>query len=255
MLLNVSHIQHFSLGDGLGIRTTVFLKGCNLHCPWCHNPETLTEAPVTLTYPNAGMTVHAGQWMEVADVAGAVLADQDFYGNDGGATISGGEPLLQAQGVAQLCRTLRQAGIHTVIDTAACVPWASVEAVLPYADCFYVDWKTWDAANYRTVIGGDMALVTDNLRRLTALGADVHARVPVIPGFNDALADAEKIAEQLAACGVKHVDLLPFHRLGSGKYAAMGTDYAYRDTQPPSREQLQALADIYRPHFVTHIEQ
>lgn len=254
MQLFVSHIQYFSLGDGPGIRTTVFLKGCNLRCPWCHNPETLSNAPQTLMYPQTGIRVKSGRWMDVEDILSAALTDRDFYSADGGVTVSGGEPMLQWEGVAQLCRMLHKQGIHTLIDTAACVQWAAFEAVRAYADCFYVDWKTPDACVYRDVIGGDAALVRSNLLGLVESGARVHARVPVIPGVNDTQDACLRMADQLASCGVQHVDLLPFHRLGSSKYAALGMPYPYRDVPPPARERLEELSNVFRPRFQVRIE-
>ncbi|MBP5730137.1 MAG: 4Fe-4S cluster-binding domain-containing protein, partial [Clostridia bacterium] len=102
--LNVSCVQHFSTGDGPGIRTTVFLKGCNLHCPWCHNPENISPQPQTLVYPQADKRVSYGRLRSIDDVTAEVLEDLVFYGlNDGtpaaqrgGLTLSGGEPLLQS---------------------------------------------------------------------------------------------------------------------------------------------------------------
>lgn len=254
MTLNVSHIQYFSVGDGPGIRTTVFLKGCNLRCPWCHNPETLAEAPQTLCYAQTGMCVSSGRQMTAGDVVDAVLADLAFYAPDGGVTVSGGEPMLQWEGVARLCRLLRQHGIHTIIDTAACVPWAAFDAVLTDTDCFYVDMKTPDAAAYREVIGGDLDLVLSNINRLVASGAHVRARVPIIPGFNDRADACQQMADLLASCGVRAVDLLPFHRLGSGKYRALNLPYAYETVRPPSGEAMRALAAVFAPRFAVRIE-
>ena len=110
--LNVSNIQHFSTGDGPGIRTTVFLKGCNLRCPWCHNPETVSAAPQTLTFAAAERTQTYGVRMRVEQVVAEVMEDADFYrASGGGVTVSGGEPLLQAGGVAALARALAKQGI------------------------------------------------------------------------------------------------------------------------------------------------
>ena len=107
MQLNISDIQHFSVGDGPGIRTTVFLKGCNLHCPWCHNPETISPEPITLHYPKARKTVSYGRKTPVCDVVTEVMEDVDFYRQSGGGvTVSGGEPLLQYEGVAELAKAL-----------------------------------------------------------------------------------------------------------------------------------------------------
>ena len=113
-VLNVSDIQHFSTGDGPGIRTTVFLKGCNLRCPWCHNPETISAAPQTLTFAHANRTQTYGHAMTAQQVLAQVLEDEDFYcASGGGVTFSGGEPLLQADGVAEIAKEVKPDFIKT----------------------------------------------------------------------------------------------------------------------------------------------
>ena len=255
MTLNVSNIQRFSVGDGPGIRTTVFLKGCNLHCPWCHNPETVSAEPQTLVYPHTGKTVRYGTDMPVEEVARRVCEDRAFYRQSGGGvTVSGGEPLLQASAVAALLRQLQGGGIHTLVDTAGAVPFACFETVLPYTDCFFYDWKSPLPQVYREVIGGELPLVEENLSRLLNCGRQVHVRMPVIPGMNDRPADIALSAERLERLGVQYVDLLPFHRLASEKYAAMGIPYAYAGVQPPTGEHIEAMAQEYRKSFTVTVE-
>ncbi|MBQ4065210.1 MAG: radical SAM protein, partial [Clostridia bacterium] len=180
MNLLVSDIQHFSTGDGPGIRTTVFLKGCPLHCPWCHNPETISAAPQTLTFSQTGKTVLYGREMPLDAVIRDVMEDVDFYAaSGGGVTVSGGEPLLQAEGVARLAESLQQQGVSTLIDTAGCVPFSAFERVMPYTERFFFDYKSDSPEIYRNVIGGSLDLVRENLSRLIADGAKVHVRIPL----------------------------------------------------------------------------
>jgi pyruvate formate lyase activating enzyme len=253
--LNVSAIQRFSTGDGPGIRTTVFLKGCNLRCPWCHNPENIRPEPQTLEYKNAGKTVSYGRMMTVDEVFADVMEDADFYrAGGGGVTLGGGEPLLQAEAAAVLLRQLKEADVSTLIDTAGCVPWGKLEAVADVTDMFYFDYKTGDDAKYRTVIGGDRALVFDNLKRLIGLGRNVHVRIPLIPGFNMSEEDCGKICADLGGIGVTHVDLLPFHRLGTSKYEALGLEYAYKNEKPSEPEIIQSIRSFYSRYFVTSTE-
>ena len=253
--LNISDIQHFSVGDGPGIRTTVFLKGCNLRCPWCHNPETISPAPVTLTYPKANKTVTYGRAMTVDEVVAEVMEDADFYRESGGGvTISGGEPLLRYEAVAELAKTLRDKGIPVILDTAGCVPWSFFEAALPFVDTVFFDWKTSDPAFMRERIGGDLALIKENLARLIALGVNVHIRIPLIPGVNTTREALAAVAEDLREAGVQTVDLLPFHRLAVGKYEAMGLEYPYRNTPPLPAEEAQRIADSLSQHFTVYVE-
>ncbi len=251
MTLNVSAIQHFSVGDGDGIRTTVFLKGCNLHCPWCHNPETISARPVTLHYAKGDET--NGRLMSVDAVVAEVLEDADFYGSDGGVTVSGGEPMLQAEAVAVLLARLRERGISAVVDTAGCVPPDAFDTLGDLVQTYYFDLKAPDVDGYRTV-GGDFALVRSNLARLIAAGQHVRVRIPLIPGFNDASDTTDRMIDVLRAVGAQEVDILPFHRLGSGKYDAMGMTYRYREEPSMSRTHAEAVARAYRAHFVVRVE-
>ena len=255
MELNISNIQHFSVGDGDGIRTTVFFKGCALRCPWCHNPETLSAAPTTLSYPKLGKTEVRGRRMTVEAVMKEILEDVDFYAESGGGvTLSGGEVLLQAKEAAALACEIKAAGISLFVDTAGHAPREAVEALLPHADTWLYDYKTADPAAFRQVIGGDLALVRDNLAFLLSTGANVRIRIPLIPGFNTDESAVNAIITDLLTLGVKGVDLLPFHRLGSGKYAAMGLEYAYRNTQPMTPREIAEIQKRYQVYFSTHVE-
>ena len=253
--LNISDIQHFSTGDGPGIRTTVFLKGCNLRCPWCHNPETIPREPVTLTYPKANKTVTYGRLMSVEQVMAEVMEDADFYrASGGGVTVSGGEPLLQYEAVAELAKALRDKGIPVILDTAGCVAWSRFEAVLSYVDTVFLDWKTSDPTFIKERVGGNLTLIKENLTRLLQAGADVHIRIPLIPGVNTSEEAVTAILADLREAGVKTVALLPFHRLAVGKYEAMGLEYPYRDTPPLPAEEAERIADFMSPFFTVYIE-
>lgn len=253
--LNVSSIQHFCVGDGPGIRTTVFLKGCNLHCPWCHNPETILGEPQELYYESTKESVFYGTKMSVSEILEQVLEDKDFYKQSGGgATISGGEPLLQSEGLQKLLECLKQNGISTLIDTAADVPWENFERIRAFTDVFYFDVKTASVRDYLEVIGANANRICENLKRLTALGHRVHVRIPLIPNFNTSEQSVLQICTLLTDCGVKYVDLLPFHRLGSAKYEALGKPYAYKDTKAQDQEEIIKIANIYRRYFEVTVE-
>ncbi len=252
--LIVSNVQHFSTGDGPGIRTTVFLKGCNLRCPWCHNPETVSPLPQTLYFKGADQVRKYGTRMSVEQLTRELMEDEDFYrASGGGVTISGGEPLLQAHGVAELARELGKRGVPTVIDTAGSVPWESFAAVMDAADAFYFDYKIPDGAAYAQ-FGGNAELIYDNLCRLIKSGARVRVRIPLIPGVNTSNEQCTDMCAQLRAASVETVDLLPFHRMGIGKYEAMGLSYAYADVQPLSQEEIARIESMYKQYFAVKIE-
>lgn len=215
--INISDIQRFSVGDGPGIRTTVFLKGCNLRCPWCHNPETISRDTVTLTYPKANRSVTYGRLMTVDEIVTEVMEDADFYRESGGGvTVSGGEPLLQAEAVAELAKALQAQGVSVLLDTAGCVPWSRFEVVLPYVNTVFFDWKTSHSTVMKERIGGDLPLIKSNLARLLRADKNTHVRIPLIPDVNtseealDAIAADPVLCEKLFSCkgtGIFHTPL------------------------------------------------
>ncbi|MBR6557178.1 MAG: radical SAM protein [Clostridia bacterium] len=250
---NIANIQHFSVGDGDGIRATLFFKGCNLRCPWCHNPETLSAAPVTLNYP-AGAQI-CGRRMTEDAIFAELTEDADFYRESGGGvTFSGGEVLLQAAAAAKLAARLKAAGISLFIDTAGYAPFSAVEALIPFADAWLWDYKTASPQKFRDTVGGDLSLVEENLQKLLSEGASVRIRIPLIPGFNTAEEDVSLICARLKEFGITKVDLLPFHRLGSGKYEALGLAYAYRETPPQTAEEKSRLRKLYENYFTVTME-
>ena len=253
-MLNISNIQHFSVGDGEGIRTTVFLKGCNLRCPWCHNPENLGKEPVTLHYSSTGKSETLGRLVSAEDVLPELLEDKDFYDESkGGVTFSGGEAMLQASELASLARRLKENKVSVLVDTAGCVSYSAFEALDPFVDGYLFDFKTADAEKYRD-IGGDLTLVSENISSLIRDGKNIRIRIPLIPDFNTDRQSIEDICKHLCAIGIKEVDLLPFHRLGSSKYEAMGLKYAYEAISPLSKNELTEIENIFKKYFSVKTE-
>jgi pyruvate formate lyase activating enzyme len=254
MLLNISNIQHFSTGDGEGIRTTVFFKGCNLRCPWCHNPENLSAAPSVMRYKAIDKTETLGKKVEIEDILPELLEDKDFFlQSGGGVTLSGGEVMLQADDVAVLVKKLNEYGISVLIDTAGCVPYKEFEKLNPLVQGYLFDFKTANVQNYRE-IGGDLETVTQNITRLISDGANVQVRIPLIPHFNTDADSILEICKHLKTIGIGEVELLPFHRLGSAKYEALGLDYQYKNYEVLSKDKLDEIIKQYSKYFKVIIE-
>ena len=253
-MLNISNIQHFSVGDGEGIRTTVFFKGCNLRCPWCHNPENLNTSPAVLSYSSTGKTETYGQLVSAEEILTELLEDKDFYDeSNGGVTFSGGESMLQASELVPLAKLLKENGVSVLVDTAGCVPYSSFQKLNPFVTGYLFDFKTADEDKYQE-IGGNLGLVVENIRQLHEDGVTVLIRIPLIPNFNTSPHSIQAICERLRDIGIEHVDLLPFHRLGSAKYEAMGLEYAYKTQQPLTKEELSKIEAIYKTYFSVKIE-
>lgn len=253
-MLNISNIQHFSVGDGDGIRTTVFLKGCNLRCPWCHNPENLDKEPAVLQYQSTGKTEILGRLVSAEEILPALLEDKAFYEeSNGGVTFSGGEAMLQATELVPLVSRLKDHGMSILMDTAGCVPYSSFQKLNPYVAGYLFDFKTADEGKYKH-IGGNLALVTENIRRLKEDGMTVFIRIPLIPHFNCDPESANSICRHLRDIGIDSVELIPFHRLGSAKYEAMGLDYPYRNQEPLTQNELTEIEKIYKKYFLVKTE-
>jgi pyruvate formate lyase activating enzyme len=210
----VFDVKHFSLHDGPGIRTTVFLKGCPLHCVWCHNPESIHPQIETLN------GVPVGRDVGVDEIVDELMADQPFYeSSGGGVTLSGGEPLMQPVFALALLDALGVAGIHRALDTCGDVPGGVIEQAARRADLILYDIKATDADSFRKWTSGRLDLILDTLRRINRVGTTVRLRCPLVPGIND---DAEhlqrvgRLAEELDS--VEAVDVMPYHRFGSGKF-------------------------------------
>ena len=246
--LNISNIQHFSVGDGEGIRTTVFFKGCSLRCPWCHNPENLTSVPEILRYGN-GRSETLGRLVTADDILPELLEDRDFYETSGGGvTFSGGEVMLQADGARELAAALYENGVSMLIDTAGCVSYSEFEKLRGVVAGYLYDFKTADPEKYRS-IGGDLHRVTENLTRLMTDGENVRVRIPLIPGFNSAGTDVTLMCRYLRDMGVAAVEVIPFHRLGASKYEAMGLDYAYRGVETMPKDKVTEAKAMFGEYF------
>ncbi len=219
----VFDIKEFAVHDGPGIRTTVFLKGCPLKCSWCHNPEGLSPIPQVL-HSRAGdrMAGELYSSMRLADLLNqqaAVLSE-----NEGGVTFSGGEPLFQAQFVAETIDQLH--GLHVLLDTSGYGPPEAFETVAKRVDLIYFDIKSVNAQIFKKYCGGELDVVLANLNQLRELGVPVVVRVPLIPGVTDHPSNLAAVARTIVDLpGLLRVDLLPYNFLAGAKYQQAGRDY------------------------------
>lgn len=230
----IADIQRASVHDGPGLRTTVFFKGCPLHCAWCHNPECISSEPQVLFYPNkcircggcdegcfSGARVVCGHEMSVSDVMHEILADRDYYGTDGGVTFSGGEPLMQADFLLRLIDACDEAGIRCAAETSLIL---FREDVLSRLSLVMADLKIWDDGIHRRYTGVSNEKIKENFRQLNALGVPIIARTPVIPEIDQGIDQISAFMQTLE--NVQKYELLPYHPLGNAKLQAMGREAA-----------------------------
>ena len=230
----VFDIREFTIHDGPGIRTTVFLKGCPLACTWCHNPEGLDPAPQVMRSSTGDRTV--GRPYEAAELA-KILSRQAsiLVSSEGGVTFSGGEPLAQATFVAEVIDLLP--GVHVVLDTSGFGGKDAFVALARRADLVFFDLKIMDPVAHRRWTGQDNAPILRNLARLAELRRPFVARVPLVPGVTDTSENLTAIAAAVASQPtLLRVDLLPYNRAAGGKYAACGMTFlpCFDEDQAPT---------------------
>jgi pyruvate formate lyase activating enzyme len=228
----VFDIREFSIHDGPGLRTTVFLKGCPLRCAWCHNPEGLVPQPQVLNTP-AGRRI-SGQEYTSTELARLLNRQADLLRTgEGGVTFSGGEPLLQAAFVAEVLDQLER--LHIVLETSGFGDEASFQMLAQRVDLVYFDLKLADPALHRRYTGQDNRRVLRNLAHLATLTTPCVIRVPLVPGVTDTEENLAAIARAAAAMPkLLRVDLLPYNRAAGGKYAACGMEFhpVWDESQP-----------------------
>jgi pyruvate formate lyase activating enzyme len=234
----VFDVQRFSVHDGPGIRTTVFLSGCSLRCAWCHNPESFDAA--------------SGQLRTAEEVLAEVLEDRDYYATSGGGlTVSGGEPMLQRDFVRALLSLAKREGLHTCVQTAGHVPFSSFLEVLEVVDLFQFDLKHLDPAKHLALTGAGSTQLQQNAAQLVERGAKVEFRVPVVPGFNDDAENHERVAAFLAGHGATSVRLVPYQRMYLEKYVRLGLVARCAGVESPSAALLETVSRRFRARGLT----
>ncbi len=291
----VFNIQRYSLHDGPGIRTTVFLKGCPLACVWCHNPEGRAAEPELRLLPTrcigcglcrepcpqqvawsgrlpyqtphcsvCGACVEAcpvearevaGRCLTVPQLAAELRRDRVFFDHSGGGvTLSGGEPLLQADFVRELLDRLRDEAIHAALDTCGYAPTETFLEVARRADLVLYDIKTLDDAVHRRYTGVSNALILENLRALVRVHVPVWIRVPLIAGVNTDRGMLARTARFVAGLGgIQQVNLLPYHAWGTGKSSREAEAAEERFSELSESDIQQALEVFQRAGLTTYI--
>jgi pyruvate formate lyase activating enzyme len=287
----VFDIKRYSIHDGPGIRTTVFLKGCGLHCLWCHNPESINPGPELMHWPARCTRCYAcvkacplaalskdqsgavvidraqcdlcgkcadaclydamqivGREMTVEDVLAEVEKDRIFYEQSGGGvTLSGGDPLVQADFAAALLDACRSRGIRTALDTAGRSSNGVLDRLAAKADLVLYDIKGMDEARHREFTGVSNAPILENLKTLVAAGREVWVRIPLVHGVND---DEDNIRQTMALLlslkTVRQVGLLPYHSGGLDKAHRIGQESQFRKFESPSEERIAAIEAAFR---------
>ena len=237
-------IQRFSIHDGPGIRTIVFLKGCRLRCLWCCNPESQEYDIQNMDVD--GTVKIMGRDVTVWEVMEEVEKDRPYYRRSGGGiTLSGGECLCQPQFSQALLRASKERGINTAIESTGFADYEIIEKILPYLDLYLMDIKHINSEKHRKFTSQPNEKILENAKKVAHGANRLIIRVPVIPTFNDTEAEIKEIAVFAAGLeNVKELHLLPYHRLGTDKYKSLGRGYRLPDITPPSAEHMEMLKNV-----------
>ncbi len=264
-------IKGFALNDGPGIRTTVFLKGCPLRCLWCHNPEGMDPKPELriktasclhcgkcrepCSHPDCkpfGRCLHicprgclsaAGTEITSADLAARLMRDRDIFGEDGGVTFSGGEPLMQARFLRETAAILKSGGVNLALETSSFAPPEEYRAAVEQTDLVLADLKLMDPEAHRTYCGVPNDRILENLRWLMGSGRDYRIRVPLIPGITDTEENLDAIS---AFVGDSPVELLPYNTMAGAKYPSVGREYSLPRLEKQSAEKVEEMRKRFR---------
>lgn len=236
------NIQKFSIHDGPGIRTTVFFKGCPLTCKWCSNPES--QAMGVQAEREESMSGKLYSLKQVLDIC---LEDRVFYiESGGGVTLSGGEVFAQAEAAKRLLLLLKEHAIHTALETSGYVEPSVFKEVITPLDLLLYDLKHYDDTKHKQGIGVSNQIILENLAYARSVGKEIEIRIPVIPGYNDTLADAAGFAACIKNIGPMPVKLLPFHQFGQKKYETLGLPYEFDTYKSLHPEDLDDFKKVLR---------
>ena len=237
-------IQKFSVHDGPGIRTIVFLKGCVLRCKWCCNPESQEYNIQNLTL--GGKTKVCGRDVTVKEVIDEVLKDMPYYRRSGGGlTLSGGESLCQPEFAIALLKAAKENGINTAIESTGYAEKEVLDRFLEHLDYFLMDIKHINSQKHEQFTGKSNHKILNNAKYIAQNAKELIIRVPVIPTFNGTESEIAQIAEFAASLpNVKKLHLLPYHRLGLDKYKGLGRKYELEHITPPTDEHMEKLKSV-----------
>lgn len=229
----IHSLESFGTVDGPGIRFVVFMQGCPLRCQFCHNPDTwdTTKGNVYTSDELFEEIIRYRSYMEFSN---------------GGVTFTGGEPLLQAEFIAEVSKRLKQEGIHVAIDTSGYTWNDEVKNALAYTDLVLLDIKNYNPFVYEEITGVPLAPTLKMLDYLRENNIDTWVRYVVVPGLSDNLEDIKDMAKHLRQYpNVQKIEILPFHQMGEFKWKELGLDYKLSKVSEPTKELIQTVTEIF----------
>lgn len=232
----IHSIETGSTVDGPGIRFVVFTQGCPLQCLYCHNPDSHNMQD--------GQEISADEIIAEAEKYRTYM---NFSG--GGITVSGGEPLMQAEFVKEILQKAKVAGIHTALDTSGFIDLEIAKPVLEYVDLVLLDIKSFNPHTYFHITNVPLQPTLDFAKYLQRIHQPTWIRFVLVPNISDDWQNMQGLAEFIAQLdNVEKVEILPFHKMGEYKWENLSVKYKLKDTQPPTHTQVQNAIALFRQY-------
>ncbi|MCX7715160.1 MAG: pyruvate formate-lyase-activating protein [Clostridia bacterium] len=235
MIGYIHSIETLAAVDGPGVRTAIFLQGCPQRCIYCHNPDTWQK--------------NGGQEMSADELIKKVIRFKPYYKNDGGVTLSGGEPFMQVDFVIELLKKLKDEKIHTAVDTCGYFLNDKVKIALEYVDLVLLDIKHTDANTFEKITGVPIDYSMAFLDYMKKIKKPLWIRQVIVPGYTDSEEQIKNLLKLLEGANVERVDLLPYHTLGVSKWEQLGIEYPIPEVKPPEREIMIKLNKIVEAKY------
>ena len=227
----IHSFESFSTVDGPGVRYVIFLQGCPLRCKYCHNRDT--------------RDVHLGEVYDTESIVEKILNYREYMGEDGGVTVSGGEPLLQIDFVIDLFKRLKTEGIHTAIDTSGFVDVDKLTDLLDYTDLVILDLKEMDNDTHKDLIGVDNAKILKFAEHISNSGVPMWIRHVLVPTITDKEEHLIKLKEYVSTLkNVEKVEVLGYHTLGSEKWDMIGDKFMLEGIPEASADDVKKAEQI-----------
>ena len=239
MVGRVHSLETFGAVDGPGIRFVVFMQGCPMRCLYCHNPDT--------------WSLEGGKKISVAELVRQIKKYKNYFGEKGGVTVTGGEPLFQIDFVTKLFKVLKKQKINTCLDTSGILfnkqtaVRKKYDTLMKYTDLVLLDLKQFDADKHKSLTGYDNQNILSFATYLSDKKKPMWVRFVLVPGITDNLEDVQKLKTFLNTLkNVVKVEVLPYHNMGEKKYAEIGMEYRLRGVKSPDPDLVAKISDILK---------
>ena len=229
ILGNIDSFESMGLVDGPGVRFVVFMQGCPLRCAYCHNPETWSDEKKIQMTPS--------------DLVKKILKYKPYFGDEGGVTFSGGEPLHQPEFLLEALKECKKNGIHTCLDTSGA--GENYDEILDYCDLIILDVKELDEEKYKKLTGQNMDWFKNFLKKCQEKHKKMWLRQVIVPGYNDTEESVLKLKDFVSKLhNIEKVELLPYHSMAKEKYKKLGIKYRLENILDMNKEKCKELEKL-----------